>query len=83
VESASECGNVPLGSIKCKETMEWLHNWWYLGILNSAWLHIVSLSHLVLVNFQDGLGIMFTNMANCVYARYICLCVGAKIQKRL
>jgi hypothetical protein len=22
-----ECGNEPLGSIKCSETIEWFHNW--------------------------------------------------------
>jgi hypothetical protein len=30
VESSCECGNEPLGSIKCWETIEWLHNWWAL-----------------------------------------------------
>jgi hypothetical protein len=30
VENSSECGNEPLGFIKCWETIEWLHNWWPL-----------------------------------------------------
>jgi hypothetical protein len=30
VESFSECGNEPSGSIKCGEILEWLHNWWLL-----------------------------------------------------
>jgi hypothetical protein len=30
VESACELGNEPLGSIKCWETTEWLHNLWPL-----------------------------------------------------
>jgi hypothetical protein len=30
VESSSELGNEPSGSIKCRETTEWLHNWWLL-----------------------------------------------------
>jgi hypothetical protein len=29
-DSSSECGNEPLGCIKCWETIEWLHNWWAL-----------------------------------------------------
>jgi hypothetical protein len=28
VESFCEFGNEPSGSIKCWETIEWLHNWW-------------------------------------------------------
>jgi hypothetical protein len=28
VESSWECGNCPLVSIRCWETVEWLHNWW-------------------------------------------------------
>jgi hypothetical protein len=39
VESSCECGNEPSGSIKCWETIEWLHNWWPLG---SAQLHRVA-----------------------------------------
>jgi hypothetical protein len=27
VENSCECGNEPLGSIKCWKTIEWLHNW--------------------------------------------------------
>jgi hypothetical protein len=27
-ECSSECGNEPSGSIKCRETTEWLHIWW-------------------------------------------------------
>jgi hypothetical protein len=27
VENSYECGNEPAGSIKCWETVEWLHNW--------------------------------------------------------
>jgi hypothetical protein len=27
VESSCECGNKPLGSIKCWETIQSLHNW--------------------------------------------------------
>jgi hypothetical protein len=30
VESSSECGNKPSGSMKCWETIGWLHNWWNL-----------------------------------------------------
>jgi hypothetical protein len=30
VESVCECCNEPSGSIKCSETIEWLHNWWPL-----------------------------------------------------
>jgi hypothetical protein len=28
VETSRKCGNEPLGSIKCRKTIEWLHNWW-------------------------------------------------------
>jgi hypothetical protein len=28
--SSCECGNVHSGSIKCWETVKWLHNWWPL-----------------------------------------------------
>jgi hypothetical protein len=31
VESFCEFGNEPSGSIKCGETIEWLHNWWPLS----------------------------------------------------
>jgi hypothetical protein len=27
MESSCECGYEPSGSIKCRETIEWLHNW--------------------------------------------------------
>jgi hypothetical protein len=30
VESSCECGYEPSGSIKCWETIKWLHNWWPL-----------------------------------------------------
>jgi hypothetical protein len=30
LESCCECGNESSGSIKCWETIEWLHNWWPL-----------------------------------------------------
>jgi hypothetical protein len=30
VESSYEFGDEPSGSIKCWETIEWLHNWWPL-----------------------------------------------------
>jgi hypothetical protein len=30
VESSSECGYEPSASIKCWETIKWLHNWWPL-----------------------------------------------------
>jgi hypothetical protein len=30
VERSCDCGNEPSGSIKCWETIEWLHNWWPL-----------------------------------------------------
>jgi hypothetical protein len=30
MESSCECGNEPSGSMKCWETIEWLHNWWLL-----------------------------------------------------
>jgi hypothetical protein len=30
VESSCECGNEPPGSIKCLETIKWLHCWWPL-----------------------------------------------------
>jgi hypothetical protein len=29
-ESSCECSNKPSGSIKCWETIEWLHEWWPL-----------------------------------------------------
>jgi hypothetical protein len=30
VESSCECSNEPLDSIKCWETIEWMHNLWFL-----------------------------------------------------
>jgi hypothetical protein len=30
LESSCEGGNEPSGSIKCSETIKWLHNWWSL-----------------------------------------------------
>jgi hypothetical protein len=30
VERSCECGNEPLGSIKCWECIGWMHNWWPL-----------------------------------------------------
>jgi hypothetical protein len=30
VESSCELGDEPSCSIKCQETIEWLHNWWPL-----------------------------------------------------
>jgi hypothetical protein len=30
MEGSCECGYEPLGSIKCWETIKWLHNWWPL-----------------------------------------------------
>jgi hypothetical protein len=36
VESSCECSDEPSGSIKCWETIEWLHN------LSSVQLHIVN-----------------------------------------
>jgi hypothetical protein len=30
VQGSCECGNEPLGSIKCWETIEWQHNFWPL-----------------------------------------------------
>jgi hypothetical protein len=30
MESSCEHGNEPLGSIKCWETIKWLHRWWPL-----------------------------------------------------
>jgi hypothetical protein len=29
-ESSCECGYEPSGSIKCWQTIKWLHNWWPL-----------------------------------------------------
>jgi hypothetical protein len=36
VESSCERGNEPLGSIKCWETTEWLHNLWPLKWYSAA-----------------------------------------------
>jgi hypothetical protein len=36
MESSRECGYEPSGSIKCWETINWLHNWWALEILSSV-----------------------------------------------
>jgi hypothetical protein len=40
VESSCEFGNEPSGSVKCWETIKWLHNWWPPS---SAQFHRVSL----------------------------------------
>jgi hypothetical protein len=36
VESSSECGNEPSGSIRCRETIEWLHNSVVLSSIESV-----------------------------------------------
>jgi hypothetical protein len=36
-ESSCELGNEPLGSIKCWETTEWLHNLWPLEWYSAPW----------------------------------------------
>jgi hypothetical protein len=38
VRSSCECGNEPSVSIKCWETIEWLHNWWPLRLVREPWL---------------------------------------------
>jgi hypothetical protein len=36
VESSCECGYEPSGSMKCWETIEWLHNWCFEPTLGLA-----------------------------------------------
>jgi hypothetical protein len=52
VESSCERGNEPSGSIKCWETIEWLHNLWPLE-WNSA-PHRQIDSYLVFVTLQSA-----------------------------
>jgi hypothetical protein len=42
VESFSEWGNKPPGSIKCWEVTEWLHNWRPLEQCSAPWSYLVA-----------------------------------------
>jgi hypothetical protein len=42
VEGSCEHGNEPVGSIKCWEILEWLHNWQPHKKDSAAWNQLVS-----------------------------------------
>jgi hypothetical protein len=50
VESSCEFGNEPLGSVKCWETIEWLHNWWPLVLSSIELVRITSYFQYVVLN---------------------------------